>query len=346
MQIGMVGLGRMGGNMARRLMKGKHDLVLFNRTAEKMKSFVDEGATGTSDLRELVDKLEKPRVVWIMLPAGEVTEKTMMEIAENLEPDDIIIDGGNSNFKDDIRRANLLKEKGIRFLDAGTSGGVWGAERGYCLMVGGDESAFKQAEPIFKSLAPGRGDIEESKGRENLESTAAEGYLYCGKAGAGHFVKMVHNGIEYGMMQAIAEGFDIFKNANKDTLPEARRYDLNLPDISELWRRGSVVSSWLLDLTALALAEDNDLSEYSGFVEDSGEGRWTIEAAMEEAVPAEVLTSALYTRFRSRQEHTFAEKVLSAMREQFGGHLEPRSEKVGEKKLMEIEIKTPAEKDD
>lgn len=334
MQIGIIGLGRMGGNMARRLMKSGHDLVIFNRTAEKMRSFVESGAVGTGDLRELVDKLEKPRVVWIMLPAGEVTENTMMEIADNLEPDDIIIDGGNSNFKDDIRRANLLKEKGIRFLDAGTSGGVWGAERGYCLMVGGDKSAFKQAEPIFKSLAPGKGDIEESKGRENFDSTAADGYLYCGKAGAGHFVKMVHNGIEYGMMQAIAEGFDIFKNAGKNTLPEERRYDLNLPDIAELWRRGSVVSSWLLDLTALALAENQDLSEYSGFVEDSGEGRWTIEAALEEAVPAEVLTSALYTRFRSRQEHTFAEKVLSAMREKFGGHLEPKSEKVGERKLM------------
>ena len=340
MQIGMIGLGRMGGSMVRRLMNGGHDLVIFNRTAEKMKSFVESGATGTSDLRDLVSKLEKPRVVWIMLPAGEVTEKAMLEIAENLEPDDIIIDGGNSNFKDDVRRSNLLKEKGIRFLDAGTSGGVWGEKRGYCLMVGGDESAFKEIEPIFKTLAPGRGDIEESKGRENFDSTAAEGYLYCGKAGAGHFVKMVHNGIEYGMMQAIAEGFDIFKNANKDTLHEERRYDLNLPDISELWRRGSVVSSWLLDLTALALAENQDLTDYSGYVEDSGEGRWTIEAAMEEAVPAEVLTSALYTRFRSRQEHTFAEKVLSAMREQFGGHLEPKTKKVGEEKLMSGEIKT------
>jgi len=344
MQIGMVGLGRMGGNMARRLMKSGHDLVIFNRTPEKMKSFVKEGATGASDLRELVGKLEKPRVVWVMLPAGEVTENTMMEIAEDLEPDDIIIDGGNSNFKDDIRRANLLKEKGIRFLDAGTSGGVWGAERGYCLMIGGNESAFKQAEPIFKSLAPGKAGIEESKGRENLNSTAAEGYLYCGKAGAGHFVKMVHNGIEYGLMQAFAEGFDIFKNAIKDTLPEERRYDLNLPDIAELWRRGSVVSSWLLDLTALALAENHDLSDYSGFVQDSGEGRWTIEAAMEQAVPAEVLTSALYTRFRSRQEHTFAEKVLSAMREMFGGHLEPKSEKVGEKKLMSGEADTETKK--
>ena len=340
MQLGMVGLGRMGGAMTRRLMRGGHDLVIHNRTAEKMKSFVESGATGTSDLRELVDKLEKPRVVWIMLPAGEVTEKTMTEIAEHLEPDDIIIDGGNSNFKDDIRRAHLLKEKGIRFLDAGTSGGVWGEKRGYCLMVGGSKAAFKQAEPIFKTLAPGKGDVEESKGRENFDSTAAEGYLYCGKAGAGHFVKMVHNGIEYGMMQAIAEGFDIFKNANKDTLHEERRYDLNLPDIAELWRRGSVVSSWLLDLTALALAENDELSEYSGYVEDSGEGRWTIEAALEEAVPAEVLTAALYTRFRSRQEHTFAEKVLSAMREQFGGHLEPKTKKVGEEKMMSGKVKT------
>ena len=320
MQIGMIGLGRMGGSMVRRLMNGGHDLVIFNRTAEKMKSFVADGATGTSDLRELVGKLETPRVVWIMLPAGEVTEKTMMEIAENLDEGDTIIDGGNSNFKDDIRRANLLKEKGIRFLDAGTSGGVWGERRGYCLMVGGDEIAFKQAEPIFRSLAPGKGDVEESKGREDSDSTAAEGYLYCGKAGAGHFVKMVHNGIEYGMMQAIAEGFDIFKNAGKDTLPAERRYDLNLADISELWRRGSVVSSWLLDLTAIALAENQDLSNYSGYVEDSGEG--------------------------SRQEHTFAEKVLSAMRQQFGGHLEPKSEKVGEKKLMEGEIKTQAKTDE
>ena len=340
MQIGMVGLGRMGGSMVRRLMKGGHDLVIFNRTAEKMKSFVADGATGTSDLQDLVGKLPKPRVVWLMLPAGEVTENTIMEIAGMLDEGDIIIDGGNSNFKDDVRRARLLTEKGIRFLDAGTSGGVWGERRGYCLMVGGDESAFKEIEPIIKTLAPGRGDIEESKGRENFDSTAAEGYLYCGKAGAGHYVKMVHNGIEYGMMQAIAEGFDIFKNADKDTLPEERRYDLNLADIAELWRRGSVVSSWLLDLTALALAENQDLAEYSGFVQDSGEGRWTIETAMEQAVPAEVLTSALYTRFRSRQEHTFAEKVLSAMREKFGGHLEPKTKKIGEEMLMTGKIKT------
>ena len=340
MQLGMVGLGRMGGNMVRRLMKDGHELVVFDVNPETVKGFESEGATGANDLQDFVDKLQKPRALWLMLPAGEITEKTMMQIADTLDAGDIIIDGGNSNFKDDVRRANLLKEKGIHFLDAGTSGGVWGAERGYCLMIGGSEEAFKQTEPIFKSLAPGQSGVEESKGRENFDSTAAEGYLYCGKAGAGHFVKMVHNGIEYGLMQAYAEGFDIFRNANKDTLPEERRYDLNLPDIAELWRRGSVVSSWLLDLTALALAENHDLSEYSGFVQDSGEGRWTIEAAMEQAVPAEVLTSALYTRFRSRQEHTFAEKVLSAMREKFGGHLEPKTKKVGEEMLMSGKIKT------
>ena len=340
MQLGMIGLGRMGGNMVRRLIKNGHELVVFDVNPETVKSFASEGARGAQDLRDVVGQLTTPRAVWLMLPAGEITEKTMTEIAGMLDPGDIIIDGGNSNFKDDIRRAHLLREKGIHFLDAGTSGGVWGAERGYCLMIGGDESAFKQTEPIFKSLAPGQSGIAESKGRENFTSTAAEGYLYCGKAGAGHFVKMVHNGIEYGLMQAYAEGFDIFRNANKDSLPADRRYDLNLPDIAELWRRGSVVSSWLLDLTALALAENQDLSEYSGFVQDSGEGRWTIEAALEEAVPAEVLTSALYTRFRSRQEHTFAEKVLSAMREKFGGHLEPKTKKVGEEMMIKGEAKT------
>lgn len=339
MQLGMVGLGRMGGNMVRRLIRFGHDLTVFDVNAETVKGYESEGATGAESLPDLVGKLNAPRAVWLMLPAGKITEDAVVELAEILDAGDTIIDGGNSNFKDDIRRANFLREKGIHFLDAGTSGGVWGAERGYCLMIGGSEEAFKQTEPIFKSLAPGRSGIEESKGRENLVSTASEGYLYCGKAGAGHFVKMVHNGIEYGLMQAYAEGFDIFRNAAKDTLPEERRYDLNLADIAELWRRGSVVSSWLLDLTALALAENPDLSEYSGFVQDSGEGRWTIEAAIEQAVPAEVLTSALYTRFRSRQEHTFAEKVLSAMRQKFGGHLEPKTKKVGEEMLLSGEIK-------
>lgn len=342
MQLGMIGLGRMGGNMVLRLMNGGHDLVVFDVSAKTVESFAAQGAVGATDLLDFINKLEKPRAIWLMLPAGKITEDTLAEISEMLEAGDTIIDGGNSNFKDDIRRANLLKDKGIRFLDAGTSGGVWGVERGYCLMIGGDESAFKDAESIFKTLAPGNSGIAESKGRENFDSTAPEGYLYCGKAGAGHFVKMVHNGIEYGLMQAYAEGFDIFQNANKDTLPEERRYDLNLADIAELWRRGSVVSSWLLDLTALALAENHNLSEYSGFVQDSGEGRWTIEAALEQATPAEVLTSALYTRFRSRQEHTFAEKVLSAMRQKFGGHLEPKTKKVGEEMLMKGEIKTEA----
>jgi len=339
MQLGMIGLGRMGGNMVRRLIKFGHELVVFDVNPKTVESFAADGAIGANDLRDLIGKLDAPRAVWLMLPAGKITENTMLEIAENLEAGDTIIDGGNSNFKDDIRRANLLQERGIRFLDAGTSGGVWGAERGYCLMIGGDVTAFRQTEQIFKSLAPGKGEIAETAGRENITSTAAEGYLYCGKAGAGHFVKMVHNGIEYGLMQAYAEGFDIFQTANKDNLPEERRYDLNLADIAELWRRGSVVSSWLLDLTALALAENHDLSRYSGFVQDSGEGRWTVEAAMEQAVPAEVLTSALYTRFRSRQEHTFAEKVLSAMREKFGGHLEPKTQKVGEEMLLSGEIK-------
>lgn len=341
MQLGMIGLGRMGGNMVRRLMKNNHELVVYDVNNETVKSFVKEGALGADDLPNLISKLNQPRAVWLMLPAGKITEETMVELAGLMDEGDIIIDGGNANFKDDIRRATVLKERGIRFLDAGTSGGVWGAERGYCLMVGGDESAFQHTEEIFRTLAPGRSGIEESKGRENIRSTAPEGYLYCGKAGAGHFVKMVHNGIEYGMMQAIAEGFDIFRNANKDTLTDERRFDLNLADIAELWRRGSVVSSWLLDLTAIALAENHDLSNYTGFVQDSGEGRWTIEAAIEEAVPADVLAAALFVRFRSRQEHTFAEKVLSAMRKQFGGHVEPKkSEKVGEELLLKGELKT------
>jgi 6-phosphogluconate dehydrogenase len=322
MQIGMIGLGRMGGNMARRLMRGGHQVVAYDMSADNVAKLAGEGAAGTSTLADFVAKLTPPRTAWVMVPAGDATEKTVMALANLLQAGDAIIDGGNSYFKDDVRRAKLLAPKGIHYLDVGTSGGVWGIERGYCLMIGGPSQAAQRLDPIFKTLAPGRGDVERTPGREKLGGTAEHGYLYCGPSGAGHFVKMVHNGIEYGLMQAYAEGFDIFRNANSKELPEDIRYDLNLPDIAELWRRGSVVGSWLLDLTAIALAENPTLSNYSGFVQDSGEGRWTVLAAVEEAVPADVLTSALYTRFRSRQEHTFAEKILSAMRHQFGGHVE------------------------
>jgi len=322
MQIGMIGLGRMGANMARRLMRGGHQVVAFDMNADNVAKIAGEGATGSTALADFVAKLAAPRVAWVMVPAGEATEQTVNALAALMQPGDTIIDGGNSYFKDDVRRARQLAPKGIHYLDVGTSGGVWGAERGYCLMIGGPAEAAARLSPIFATLAPGRGDIGRTPGREKLGGTAEEGYLYCGPSGAGHFVKMVHNGIEYGLMQAYAEGFDIFRNANSKELPADHRYDLNLPDIAELWRRGSVVGSWLLDLTAIALAENPTLSNYSGFVQDSGEGRWTVMAAVEEAVPADVLTASLYTRFRSRQEHTFAEKVLSAMRHQFGGHVE------------------------
>jgi 6-phosphogluconate dehydrogenase len=327
MQLGMIGLGRMGANMVRRLMRGGHECVAFDLSADNVKQIAGEGATGSASLEDFIAKLNRPRAVWIMVPAGEATESTVNQLADALESGDIIIDGGNSYFKDDARRALSLKPKGINYLDVGTSGGVWGLERGYCMMIGGPKETFEHLDPIFKTLAPGRGSISRTPGRENIGGTAEEGYLYCGPSGAGHFVKMIHNGIEYGLMQAYAEGFDIFRNANSKELPEEIRYDLNVADIAELWRRGSVVSSWLLDLTAMALVEDPELKSYSGFVQDSGEGRWTIQAALEEAVPAEVLSAALYTRFRSRQEHTFAEKILSAMRKKFGGHVEPTSAK-------------------
>ena len=262
-----------------------------------------------------------------MVPAGEPTEKTVQALAPKLQADDVLIDGGNSNFKDDIRRASELKGKGIHYMDVGTSGGVWGLDRGYCMMIGGPKEVFQQLDPIFKTLAPGKGTIPPTPGRDKLSGTAEEGYIHCGPAGAGHFVKMVHNGIEYGLMQAYAEGFDIFKNATSSELPEEQRFDLNLADIAEVWRRGSVVSSWLLDLTAIALTQNPSLSGYTGFVQDSGEGRWTIQAALDEAVPVNVLAAALFTRFRSRQEHTFGEKLLSAMRQQFGGHVEPTAAK-------------------
>ena len=322
MQLGMVGLGRMGANMVRRLMRGGHQCVVTDLNPENIKALEKEGATGATPLSELVSRLKPPRAVWIMVPAGGPTEKTVEQLGGLLEKGDAIIDGGNSYFKDDVRRAKLLEPKGIHYIDVGTSGGVWGLERGYCMMIGGPREAVQRLDPIFKTLAPGVGDIPRTPERTGMPGTAEEGYLYCGKSGAGHFVKMVHNGIEYGMMQAYAEGFDIFKNATSPEIPEDIRYELNLADIAEVWRRGSVVASWLLDLSAMALAENPTLSNYTGFVQDSGEGRWTIMAAIEEAVPADVLSAALYTRFRSRQEHTFAEKMLSAMRQKFGGHVE------------------------
>jgi len=324
-QLGMIGLGRMGGNMVRRLMKGGHDCVVFDHSDEMVRRLGSEGAVGASSLTDFVAKLSKPRAVWIMVPAGAPTESTVEELARQMEPGDIIIDGGNSYFKDDVRRSTTLKNQGIHYLDCGTSGGVWGIDRGYCMMIGGPKEAFEHLDPIFKALAPGKGETEPTPGREGRKSSAEEGYLYCGPSGAGHFVKMIHNGIEYGLMQAYAEGFDIFRNADTAELPEPYRYQLDVADIAEVWRRGSVVGSWLLDLAAMALAENPDLSNYTGFVSDSGEGRWTVQAAVEQAVPAEVLTAALYARFRSRQEHTFADKVLSAMRHKFGGHVERAS---------------------
>ena len=323
MQIGMIGLGRMGANMARRLMKGGHECVVYDRNAENVAALAKEGATGAASLEDVVAKLNAPRAVWIMLPSGAPTEGTVMALSKLLAAGDAIIDGGNSFYKDDVRRSTMLKPAGIQYLDVGTSGGVWGLERGYCMMIGGDQATFERLNSIFATLAPGLGEIPKTAGREQKKSTAELGYLYCGEAGAGHFVKMIHNGIEYGLMQAYAEGFDIMKGANSDNLPAGLSYDLNLADIAELWRRGSVISSWLLDLTSIALASDGKLEAYSGHVEDSGEGRWTIQAALEEGISADVLSTALFTRFRSRQEHSFAEKVLSAMRKGFGGHVEP-----------------------
>ncbi|BAY50015.1 6-phosphogluconate dehydrogenase, decarboxylating (plasmid) [Scytonema sp. HK-05] len=324
MQLGMCGLGRMGANIVRRLLRDGHECVVYNRTPDKVKQLESEGAQGTTSLDDFVNQLTKPRVAWVMVPAGDATEQIVMELAQKMEPGDIIIDGGNSYYKDDVRRAKLLQDMGINYVDVGTSGGVWGLERGYCLMIGGEKGIVEHLDPIFKTIAPGQGDISRTPGREKLSSTAEAGYLHCGPNGAGHFVKMVHNGIEYALMQAYAEGFDIFRNANSQELSEAYRYDLNVADIAEVWRRGSVVGSWLLDLTAMALAENPTLSNYTGFVQDSGEGRWTIMAAIESAVPADVLSASLYTRFRSRQEHTFGEKVLSAMRQKFGGHIEQK----------------------
>jgi len=326
MQIGMIGLGRMGGNMVRRLLRGGHQGVVYHRKPEPVAALVREGARGSTNLDEFVGLLTRPRAVWLMVPAGQVTESVIAELAQRLEAGDILIDGGNSYFKDDVRRAKQLAQKGLHYVDVGTSGGVWGLERGYCLMIGGEREIVQQLDPIFKTLAPGQAAATRTPGREKarpaLQSPAEEGYLYCGPAGAGHFVKMVHNGIEYGLMQAYAEGFDILHSARSEKLPVEHRYDLDLAGIAEVWRRGSVVGSWLLDLTAMALLEEPRLERFSGSVEDSGEGRWTVQTALEEAVPAPVISAALLARFRSRQEHTFGDRLLSAMREKFGGHLE------------------------
>jgi 6-phosphogluconate dehydrogenase len=327
MQIGMIGLGKMGANMTIRLMRGGHRCVVFDLNADNVRKLSQHGASPATALKDFVQQLEKPRVAWIMVSAGAATDKTVTELAGLMEAGDIIIDGGNSFYQDDLRHAQELKERGIYFIDAGTSGGVWGIDRGYCLMIGGEEKAVQHCDAIFKTLAPGIGNIERTPGREKMagNNTAEEGYLHCGPVGAGHFVKMVHNGLEYGMMQAYAEGFDVLKGATAKEIPEIRRYQFNLADIAEVWRRGSVIGSWLLDLSAISLLQDPELKQFSGYVQDSGEGRWTINAAIEEGVSAEVLASALFKRFRSRQEHSYADKLLSAMRFQFGGHVELKS---------------------
>ena len=322
MQIAMVGLGRMGGNMARRLLRGGHAVVGFATEPATVQRLVDDGGQGAATLDELVKQLDKPRVAWLMVPAGAATEQVVSDLAKRMEPGDTIVDGGNSFFKDDIRRMKQLRPLGLHYVDVGTSGGIWGLERGYCLMIGGEPDIVRRLDPIFRTLALGLGTVPRTAGRTQLGGTAERGYLHCGPSGSGHFVKMVHNGIEYGLLQAYAEGFDILLNAKTTGLPAEVRYELDIPAVAELWRRGSVVGSWLLDLTAMALVENPTLSNFTGSVQDSGEGRWTVMAAIEEGVPAEVLSSALYTRFRSRQEHTFAEKVLSAMRSKFGGHVE------------------------
>jgi 6-phosphogluconate dehydrogenase len=334
MQLGMIGLGRMGANMVRRLMKAGHSCVVFDRSADAVKQLAGEGATGSSSLDDFVKKLSAPRAAWLMVPAAAV-DATLADLAPKLAKDDTVIDGGNSYYIDDIRRQNDLRPRGLHYLDVGTSGGVWGLERGYCMMIGGDQDAVQRLDPIFRTLAPGPGDVPRTRGREKASGTAGEGYLHCGPSGAGHFVKMVHNGIEYGLMAAYAEGLNILKNANvgkharevdAETTPlrhpEHYQYDLNLPDIAEVWRRGSVVASWLLDLTASALFESPQLDKFSGRVSDSGEGRWTVQAAIDEGTPADVLTAALYQRFSSRGDAEFANRVLSAMRFEFGGHVE------------------------
>jgi 6-phosphogluconate dehydrogenase len=322
MQVCVVGLGRMGGNIARRLMRGGHDCVVYDRDPKAVQEVTADGATTVGGLKDLARALKAPRTVWIMLPAGAPTDDTITELAGILEAGDTVIDGGNSFYKDDIRRAAALKPKDIAYVDVGTSGGVWGLTRGYCMMIGGEDAVVDRLDPIFRTLAPGAGEIPLTKRAPDADPRAVNGYIHAGPAGAGHFVKMVHNGIEYGLMQAYAEGFDILRRRDLAGLPQDERYELNLTDIAEVWRRGSVISSWLLDLTAQALAGDERLAGYTGAVDDSGEGRWAIDAAIEEAVPANVLTAALFARFRSRESHTFGEKLLSAMRFGFGGHIE------------------------
>ncbi|MDH7796063.1 MULTISPECIES: phosphogluconate dehydrogenase (NAD(+)-dependent, decarboxylating) [unclassified Beijerinckia] len=324
MQIGVVGLGRMGLNITRRLMKAGHQCLAFDVNAEAVTTARGDGATGASSLAELVKSFDQsPRIIWLMLPAGRITDAAIATLAELLAPGDIIVDGGNTHFKDDIRRAGELASKRIHYIDCGTSGGIWGAERGYCLMIGGPVEAVTHMDPIFSALAPGPGDVARTRGRAGEPSQAERGYIHAGPTGAGHFVKMIHNGIEYGLMQAYAEGFDIMRGRAAAHLPEGQRYDLNLPEIAEVWRRGSVISSWLLDLSASALLTDPDLKRFSGEVEDSGEGRWTIETAIEQATPANVLSASLFARFRSRQK-SYADKLLSAMRFGFGGHVETK----------------------
>ncbi|MBR1088067.1 decarboxylating 6-phosphogluconate dehydrogenase [Bradyrhizobium manausense] len=324
MQLGMIGLGRMGGNIVRRLMRHGHSTVVYDKDAKAVAGLAADGAVGSATLEEFISKLERPRTAWVMLPAGRITEATIETIAGVMQEGDVIIDGGNTFWQDDVRRGKALKARGIHYVDVGTSGGVWGLDRGYCMMIGGEKQVVDRLDPIFAALAPGAGDIPRTEGRDGRDPRIEQGYIHAGPVGAGHFVKMIHNGIEYGLMQAYAEGFDILKNANIEALPADHRYEFDLADIAEVWRRGSVIPSWLLDLTSTALADSPQLAEYSGFVEDSGEGRWTVNAAIDEAVPAEVLTAALYARFRSRKEHTFAEKLLSAMRAGFGGHKEPK----------------------
>ena len=325
MQIGFIGLGRMGGNMTRRLIAAGHTVVAWDRNPDTVRAAAEtNGVSAASSVEDLVRQLQKPRAVWIMVPAGDPTEEAITAVASRLTAGDVVIDGGNTHFKDDVRRAKTLAAKGIEYIDVGTSGGVWGAERGYCLMIGGSPNVVERLTPLFRSLAPGRDQKVEDNVNGPESSTASQGYLHCGPAGAGHFVKMIHNGIEYGLMQSYAEGFDILRNADSPSLPADQRYTLDLPEIAELWRHGSVVSSWLLDLAAIALRQDPQLEGFTGTVGDSGEGRWTVAAAIAEDVPADVLTTALFTRFRSRRDHTFAEKLLSALRAQFGGHAEPR----------------------